>query len=516
VERSVPQQNDAIRLVRRAARLVTWVALPLGATALLRAFAALPLAGGGPGTSAVWPVVAALAAAGSALAMLAWLFRAARTMPAPLAPLLVVAAAGALTAGWIVAALDEPARSSAEGAPPPAVAVALLAAAIPLTIAAVVGDRRLGRREGLVATAVVVLVWIEAAPAAGLFGADALRGLVPAVAAGAAVLLALSSARTAWDRSAARHAGTTRRPGQALRPGWVAGLATAAVTVALARQGSADALVPALTCAMAGAAAALAALGAGEPAVGPPPPAAALPAPAEPIHDSGAVHRRDAAGEATQLARELRDALAQLLASRETIRLQRAELERLAMTDAGTGVLARGAVLDRMRIEVAEARRYAHPVVALLLAVDGLAGLNRAQGLASGDAVLREIALRLRVRVREADALGRTSGDTFLALLPHTDERGAAIFAEALRERIAGQPVETPAGPVAVTASIGISLMRAGTELTVDELLGRAEEALRSAQAGGGNRIAYDRLHGLARLEPPHPPAPDHAGAGQA
>jgi diguanylate cyclase (GGDEF)-like protein len=521
VERSVPQQNDAIRLVRRATRLVTWVALPLGATALLRAFPALPLAGSGAGSSEVWPLVAALAAAGSALAMLAWLFRAARTMPAPLAPLLVVAAAGALTAGWIVAALDEPARSSAEGAPPPAVAVALLAAAIPLAVAAVVGDRRLGRREAVVATAVVVLVWIEAAPAAGLFGADALRGLVPAIAAGAAVVLLLASARAAWDGSAARHAGTMRGRGQALRPGWVAGLATAAVTVVLARQGSAEALVPALTCAMAGAAASLAALGAGAPAltppvVGPPAAPATLQAPAEPTHDSAAAHRRDAADEATQLARELRDALAQLLASRETVRLQRAELERLAMTDAGTGVLARGAVLDRMRIEVAEARRYAHPVVALLLAVDGLAGLNRAQGLASGDAVLREVALRLRVRVRAADALGRTSGDTFLALLPHADERGAAIFAEALRERIAGQPVETPAGPVTVTASIGISLMRAGTELTVDELLGRAEEALRSAQAGGGNRIAYDRLHGLARLEPPHPPAPDHAGAGQA
>jgi diguanylate cyclase (GGDEF)-like protein len=220
--------------------------------------------------------------------------------------------------------------------------------------------------------------------------------------------------------------------------------------------------------------------------------------------------------ETTQLARELRDALAQLLAARETIRLQRAELERLATMDAVTGVLGRGAVIERMRIEVAEARRYAHPVVALLLAVDGLAGLNRAQGLTSGDAVLREIALRLRVRVREADALGRTSGDTFLALLPHTDDRGATIFAEALRERVVGEPVETPAGPVAVTASIGISLMRAGTELTVDELLGRAEEALRSAQAAGGNRIAYDRLHGLARLEPPHRADPGAARAGRA
>jgi hypothetical protein len=43
--------------------------------------------------------------------------------------------------------------------------------------------------------------------------------------------------------------------------------------------------------------------------------------------------------------------------------------------------------------------------------------------------------------------------------------------------------------------------MRPGMTLSGDELLAAAEEALASARAAGGQRIAFDRLHGLARLE---------------
>lgn len=520
------QQSDAIRLVRRAARLLLWVALPLGTLGLLRAFPPLPLAGPGPAASAAWPWMAAAAAGTSAAAMLAWLVRTARAAHPTLGPLLVVAATGSLTAGWIAAVLAEPALVAAESAPPPAAAIALLAAGIPLALAAVAGDRRIGGRQSLVAIAVIILIWIEAAPAAGLFGAEALGGLVGAIAAVAAGLLAFAAVITARGTLALRVPLSTG----ALAPGWVVGVAAAAASLALARAGTADALVPAVTCAVATAASVIGALAPGEPggvdastSAGPPeapavPPATADAQPGPPMaqQETAGVSPHETAAETNRLARELRDAIAQLLAARETIRLQRAELERLATTDVATGVLSRGAILERMRVEVAEARRYPHPVVALLLAVDGLAGLNRALGLESGDAVLREVALRLRVRIREADALGRTSGDTFLALLPHTDDRGAAIFAEALRSRVVGEPVETPAGPVVVTASIGISLLRPGTELTVSELLGRAEEALQSARTGGGNRIAYDRLHGLARLEPPRPGASEETASGPA
>ena len=46
--------------------------------------------------------------------------------------------------------------------------------------------------------------------------------------------------------------------------------------------------------------------------------------------------------------------------------------------------------------------------------------------------------------------------------------------------------------------------MQSGEDLELDGLLARGQEALDSARAAGGNRIALDRLHGLARLEDPH------------
>jgi diguanylate cyclase (GGDEF)-like protein len=208
--------------------------------------------------------------------------------------------------------------------------------------------------------------------------------------------------------------------------------------------------------------------------------------------------------EAGRLGRELRGTIEELMLARRTIALQRAERERAATVDALTGVASRVAIIERLRVEVAQARRYAHPIAILLVDVDGFAQLNQQHGVGTGDEILREVALRIRLRVRRADALGRADGDSFLAILPHSEESGIVSFAEALRARLAQRPVITQAGPISVTVSIGVATMRPAMELTVDELLGRADEALHSARKAGGNCIAFDRLHGLARIDPPH------------
>lgn len=220
---------------------------------------------------------------------------------------------------------------------------------------------------------------------------------------------------------------------------------------------------------------------------------------------------RDPVGppESERLGRELRGTIEELLQARRTIELQRQELERAASIDPLTGVASRLAILDRLRIEVAQARRYLHPVSVALIDIDGFGDLNRAHGTAGGDTVLREVALRMRLRVREADELGRTGSDAFLAVLPHTDEGGAATFADAIQHRLALRPVSVDDRELRVTASIGVAVMRAGEDLDPDGLLARATEALGSAKRGGGNRIALDRLHGLARLEERRP-----SGAG--
>lgn len=136
----------------------------------------------------------------------------------------------------------------------------------------------------------------------------------------------------------------------------------------------------------------------------------------------------------------------------------------------------------------------------MLLDIDGFAGINQRHGVNGGDALLREVALRMRLRVREADALGRAGSDGFLAVLPHTDEAGAATFAGALRHRLAQRPVPVDDELVPLTVSIGVAIMRPGEELDLDGMLTRVGEALDSARRAGGDRIALDRGHGFIRL----------------
>ena len=202
-----------------------------------------------------------------------------------------------------------------------------------------------------------------------------------------------------------------------------------------------------------------------------------------------------------RLGRELRGTIEELLQARRTVELQRVEIERAATTDTLTGVASRTAILERLDVEVAEARRYQHSVAVVLLDIDRFGELNAAHGLSAGDDILREVALRMRLRVRRADSLGRAGSDGFLAILPHTDEGGAATFADALRRRVRMRPITLDGVETSVTVSAGVAVMRPAEELDIDGLLARAGEALASARGAGGDRIALDRLHGLARLE---------------
>jgi diguanylate cyclase (GGDEF)-like protein len=103
--------------------------------------------------------------------------------------------------------------------------------------------------------------------------------------------------------------------------------------------------------------------------------------------------------------------------------------------------------------------------------------------------------------MREADLVGRIGADAFLAILPHTDELGATTFSRAVLDRLIDHRIVTDRGEIGIGLSVGIALMRPGMTLSGEELLAAAEEALASARAAGGNRIAFDQLHGLSRLD---------------
>ncbi|HKO33451.1 MAG TPA: GGDEF domain-containing protein [Candidatus Limnocylindria bacterium] len=458
----------------RAVATLAAALLAPAAVAVLRLFPPLSLSD--PGSpSWLGPTVAGLAS--SAVGVAAALAVAAGLRRSTLAPLVEAAGLGSLAAGLaagIFHAVSNPASFPDGGLP-----IAALVAGTGLLVSRLVPEVRLDRRARRM-TLVGVAVVIEVALAVALFAP-----VGPAVgpwltAAGAAMAAA---ACVPWPY---------------LGPALLAG---AFAALAAIRPGSLDAIPPLLAMLAGGIACSWERVVADRAAPVQP---MALEAPAlttslGPMQPS--TRSRSTDDEAMRLAHELRGTIEELMQSRRTIELQREELLRTASHDPLTGVATRRLVLERLAIEVAESRRYAHPVAAVLIDVDGFARLNHEHGLAVGDDVLRELALRLRLRMRAADALGRVGGDSFLAILPHTDERGAAVFSDAIRSRLVARPIMTAAGELTVAISIGVAFMRPGMELSPDELLAAADEALASARAAGGNRIAFDRMHGLMRID---------------
>lgn len=188
---------------------------------------------------------------------------------------------------------------------------------------------------------------------------------------------------------------------------------------------------------------------------------------------------RSAALEAQQT--ELRAALA----AREALQ---AELERASRTDPLTGLANRRALDERLAFLLGQARRAYRPLALLLIDADHFKRVNDRFGHAAGDAVLVELARRIGAK-RTTDLAARFGGEEFCLLLPDTDRPGAAVVAEALRAAVVATPIETVAGTVRVTVSVGVAVSTPET-IDADMLLGAADQALYAAKRGGRDQIA--------------------------
>jgi diguanylate cyclase (GGDEF)-like protein len=167
----------------------------------------------------------------------------------------------------------------------------------------------------------------------------------------------------------------------------------------------------------------------------------------------------------------------------------RLELERLRRTpgrDSLTGLIDAAAFRERLAEAVAHAKRYGVPVGLVIVDLDHFAALNRRYGRPAGDAVLREVALLLKVTLRESDVVARLGGDAFGVLLPETDAGPAARCADRLRRAIEEHSF---ARAGRLTASAGVAASpRDGFEPI--ELLDRSDSALGRAKKSGRRRTA--------------------------
>ncbi len=177
-----------------------------------------------------------------------------------------------------------------------------------------------------------------------------------------------------------------------------------------------------------------------------------------------------------------------LLQRNALLRARNEKLFNQAVRDPLTGLPNRLLIGDRIDSTITFAERERREFTVLLMDLDGFKQINDRQGHAAGDAVLVAVAERLSATLRKSDTLGRLGGDEFVAVLPTATTSDAAwVTAQRMVDAVRG----IGATGCGVRISVGIAeYPRDGTKR--DGLLARADAAMYTAKAAGGNQASWE------------------------
>lgn len=178
---------------------------------------------------------------------------------------------------------------------------------------------------------------------------------------------------------------------------------------------------------------------------------------------------------------------------------QAAQLERLATTDALTGLANRIELRRAFKQALGRSRRFDRRGAVVFVDIDGMKSVNDTLGHNAGDAFLSLIAARIRSVTREVDMPARIGGDEFVILLSEFDDpKGASIFARKLLGCISA-PCEVSGKHMTPSASVGIALFPESA-CSEDEVLHLADAAMYAAKRAGGGQIYCDVGEGPREL----------------
>jgi diguanylate cyclase (GGDEF)-like protein/PAS domain S-box-containing protein len=180
------------------------------------------------------------------------------------------------------------------------------------------------------------------------------------------------------------------------------------------------------------------------------------------------------------------------------------ELRHMAFRDSLTGLPNRALFVDRLQQGLIRADRQLQHVAVLFLDLDRFKVVNDSLGHHAGDALLVEIATRLRACLRETDTAARLGGDEFTVLL---DGIGSADDAIEIADRIHAAllaPIVIDSRELFISASIGIAISTPRQDDS-NSLLRKADLALYRAKSDGRARFAiFDpsmEVEAVERLE---------------
>ncbi|MBI2745845.1 MAG: EAL domain-containing protein [Burkholderiales bacterium] len=170
-------------------------------------------------------------------------------------------------------------------------------------------------------------------------------------------------------------------------------------------------------------------------------------------------------------------------------RVSDARLVQLADYDPLTGLPNRRLLQDRAQTALNRAHRHGEALALMFLDLDRFKNINDSLGHQLGDALLVQVAQRLKSLLREEDTICRLGGDEFVLLCPGTDAASAAHVARKVLA-LAAQQYQIGTQELAVTCSIGIAMYPSDGD-SLETLAMSADTAMYRAKQGGRNGFRF-------------------------
>ncbi len=208
---------------------------------------------------------------------------------------------------------------------------------------------------------------------------------------------------------------------------------------------------------------------------------------ASPIYDNS--------GKLTGAIESIRDITEQKLAKKNLGKLNEELLKsnrifkQLALKDSHTGLYNHRYLGEVIEAEFFRAKRYAHPLSAILTDIDYFKSINDVYGHQFGDLVLKQFARQLKMVVRQYDIVARTGGEEFVVLSPATNRADSVALAERILEIISLYDFGDESHKVKLKISIAVASYPEDKISKGADLIDLADHILVKVKEFGGNRV---------------------------
>jgi diguanylate cyclase (GGDEF)-like protein len=163
------------------------------------------------------------------------------------------------------------------------------------------------------------------------------------------------------------------------------------------------------------------------------------------------------------------------------------EIYRMTIIDGLTQAFNKRYFIENLEKEIPRCTRHQRPLSLLMFDIDHFKKINDEHGHLTGDFVLREMARRVRTRVRKEEVFARYGGEEFALVLPETEKEHAMKVAEDLRRIVNAETFDFEGDHIPVSISLGVATT--SNEIAPDAFIKIADDNLYKAKRNGRNRV---------------------------